>query len=74
MVLTNAMTSHALDLSPGVGQSTGLISLDGCNPTRLVKDEEKLQARKNSLTPSQIAFQLMTTNDQLFTATIAVCD
>ena len=41
-----------VDLPPGVGQSTDLISLVGCNPTRLVKDEEELQARIKSLTPS----------------------
>ena len=69
--MTNAMTSHAcaegayVDLSPGVGQSTDLISLVGCNPIRLVKDEEELQARMKSLTPSQIeAFQLMTNSLQ----------
>ena len=50
-----------VDLSPGVGQSTDLISLVGCNPIRLVKDEEELQVRIKSLTPSQMeAFQLMT--------------
>ena len=54
-----------VDLPPGVGQSTDLLSLVGCNPTRLVKDEEELQARIKSLTPSQIeAFQLMTNSSQ----------
>ena len=54
-----------VDLSPGVGQSTDLISLVGCNPIRLVKDEEELQAHMKSLTPSQIeAFQLMTNSSQ----------
>ena len=41
-----------VDLPPGVGQCTDLISLVGCNPIRLVKDEEELQARIKSLTPS----------------------
>ena len=50
-----------VELSPGVGQSTDLISLVGCNPIRLVKDEEELQVRIKSLTPSQKeAFKLMT--------------
>ena len=31
-----------VDLSPGVGQSTDLISLVRCNPIRLVKDKEEL--------------------------------
>ena len=54
-----------VDLPPGVGQSTDLISLVGCNPTRLVKDEEELQVRIKSLTPSHIeAFQLMTNSSQ----------
>ena len=52
-------------MPPGVGQSTDLLSLVGCNPTRLVKDDEELQARIKSLTPSQIeAFQLMTNSSQ----------
>ena len=64
------MTSHILkgmcvDLSPGIGQSTDLISLVDCNPIRLVKDEEELQVRLKSLTPSQMeAFQLMTNSSQ----------
>ena len=54
-----------MDLSPGVGQSTDLISLVGCNPIRLVKDEEELQVRIKSLTPSQKeAFKLMTNSLQ----------
>ena len=54
-----------VDLPPGVGQSTDLISLVGCNPTRLVKDEEELQVSIKSLTLSQIeAFQLMTNSSQ----------
>ena len=58
-----------VDLPPGVGQSTPtpthLISLVGCNPTRLVKDEEELQAGIKSLTRSQIeAFQLVTNSSQ----------
>ena len=53
-----------VDLSPG-GHSTNLISLVGCNPIRLVKDEEELQVRIKSLTPSQMeAFQLMTNSSQ----------
>ena len=65
----NVMTSHTLrahvDLSPGVGQSTDLISLVGCNPIRLVKDEEELQVCIESLTPSQKeTFKLMTNSSQ----------
>ena len=53
------------DLPPGVGQSTDLINLVECNPTRLVKDEEELHIRIKSLTLSQIeAFQLMTNSSQ----------
>ena len=69
--MTNAMTNRArvegacVDLPPGVGQSTDLLRLVGCNPTRLMKDEEELQARIKSLTPSQIeAFQLLTNSSQ----------
>ena len=54
-----------VDLSPGVGQSTDLISLVRCNPIRLIKEEEELQARMKSLTLSQMeAFQLMTNSSQ----------
>ena len=54
-----------VDLSPGVGQSTDLISLVGCNPIGLVKDEEELQTCMKSQTPSQMeAFQLMTNSSQ----------
>jgi hypothetical protein len=54
-----------VDLYSGVGQSTDLISLVGCNPIRLVKDEEELQVRMKSLTPSQMeAFKLMTNSSQ----------
>ena len=54
-----------VDLPSGVGQSTDLISLVGCNSTRLVKDEEELQARIKFLIPSQIeAFKLMTNSSQ----------
>ena len=54
-----------VDLSPGVGQSTDLISLVSCNPIRLVKDKEELQVHLKPLTPSQMeAFQLMTNSSQ----------
>ena len=52
-------------ISWGIGQSTDLISLVGCNPITLVKDEEELQVRIKSLTPSQKeAFKLMTNSSQ----------
>ena len=53
-----------VDPSPGVCQSTDLIGLVGCNPIRLVKDEEELQVRIKSLTPSQKAFKLMNNSSQ----------
>ena len=54
-----------VDLSPGVGQSTDLISLVSCNPIRLVKDEEILDSIIDGGFPI---------DDQLLTATIIVCD
>ena len=44
---------------------TYLLGVVGCNPIRSVKDEEELQARMKSLTPSQMeAFQLMINSSQ----------
>ena len=41
-----------VDLSRGVGQSTGLICLVGCNPIRLMKHKEELRVlMKSSLLP-----------------------
>ena len=55
-----------VDLSPGVGQSTDLISLAGCNPTSLMKDEEELQSHMKSIDRS------FPTHDHLIAATVAV--